>query len=167
MTPTRAIEQQTRGLQVSWSVPFGSPRIHGMDDMAELARDENKARKAALAAASGSMFAGVEAPPAPSPDQGQLASPSSRPEGLEQARTVSGCVFEKVQARRLILLPATSIDSSHSDTTPKGKKAKRRSKSSGWFAKPNELLSDRRLGMANKGGRRPWLLGRGPSRPGG
>ena len=36
-----------------------------MEDMAEMARDENKARKAALATASGSMFAGVEAPSLP------------------------------------------------------------------------------------------------------
>jgi len=33
------------------------------DDMAAIARDENKARKAALAAESGSLFVGVDAPP--------------------------------------------------------------------------------------------------------
>jgi hypothetical protein len=35
------------------------------EEMAEMVRDENKARKAALATASGSMFAGVEAPSPP------------------------------------------------------------------------------------------------------
>jgi hypothetical protein len=37
-------------------------RKKSLDDMAELARDENKARKAALAAESGAMLAGVQAP---------------------------------------------------------------------------------------------------------
>lgn len=51
-----------------WRSALGLGKRKSMDEMAEMARDENKARKAALAAASGSMFAGVEAPPAPSGD---------------------------------------------------------------------------------------------------
>jgi len=49
-----------------WKKALGLGRKKSVDDMAELAMDENKARKAALAAASGSMFAGVDAPPTPS-----------------------------------------------------------------------------------------------------
>ena len=54
------------GEKKSWRTALGLGRKKSMDEMAELARDENKARKAALAAASGSMFAGVEAPPSKS-----------------------------------------------------------------------------------------------------
>lgn len=46
-----------------WRAALGLGRKKSIDEMAEIARDENKARKAALAAASGSMFAGVDAPP--------------------------------------------------------------------------------------------------------
>ena len=49
-----------------WRSALGLGRKKSLDETAELARDENKARKAALAAQSGALFAGVEAP-TPSP----------------------------------------------------------------------------------------------------
>jgi hypothetical protein len=46
---------------------MGPKKKKSLDDMAELARDENKARKAALAAESGAMLAGVQ----PTPSEGR------------------------------------------------------------------------------------------------
>lgn len=49
-----------------WRSAIGLGRKKSLDAIAEQARDENKARKASLAAQSGALFAGVEAP-TPSP----------------------------------------------------------------------------------------------------
>jgi hypothetical protein len=45
-----------------WRGMLGLKKKKSLDDMAEMARDENKARKAALAAESGAMLAGVPTP---------------------------------------------------------------------------------------------------------
>jgi hypothetical protein len=45
-----------------WRGMLGLKRKESLDDMAEMARDENKARKAALAAESGALFAGLPPP---------------------------------------------------------------------------------------------------------
>jgi hypothetical protein len=45
-----------------WRGMLGLKRKESLDDVAEMARDENKARKAALAAESGAMLAGLPPP---------------------------------------------------------------------------------------------------------
>jgi hypothetical protein len=45
-----------------WRGMLGLKRKESLDDVAEMAKDENKARKAALAAESGAMFAGLPPP---------------------------------------------------------------------------------------------------------
>jgi len=45
-----------------WRGMLGLKRKESLDDVAEMARDENKARKAALAAESGALFAGLPPP---------------------------------------------------------------------------------------------------------
>ncbi|WWD17438.1 hypothetical protein CI109_101879 [Kwoniella shandongensis] len=57
-------------------------RKKSLDDIAEQARDENKARKAALAAESGALFAGVEAPTPPRSTAGTPAGPTGTKKGF-------------------------------------------------------------------------------------
>jgi len=52
---------------IGWRSALGLGRKKSLDEMAEQARDENKARKAALATQSGALFAGVDVPTTPSP----------------------------------------------------------------------------------------------------
>ncbi|WVQ82236.1 hypothetical protein IAT38_004364 [Cryptococcus sp. DSM 104549] len=59
---SRLVEEER---QPGWRRVLGLGRRKSLDDLAEQARDENKARKAALATESGALFAGVEAPPSP------------------------------------------------------------------------------------------------------
>ena len=55
------------GEKQGWRVALGLVRKRSLDYDEERVRDENKARKAALAAQSGSLFAGVDAPMPPTP----------------------------------------------------------------------------------------------------
>lgn len=66
-----------------------------VNDTADMARDENRARKAALATASGSMFAGVEAPSPPPVSRGFVvnrkpARPAVTPIGSGAASSTPG-----------------------------------------------------------------------------
>ncbi|KAK8864265.1 hypothetical protein IAR55_001511 [Kwoniella newhampshirensis] len=66
LSPLQYEEDPRTGSGGGWRKRLGlGKRKKSLDDFAEQARDENKARKAALAAESGALFAGVEAPTPP------------------------------------------------------------------------------------------------------
>lgn len=59
----RPIDRSPLGEKKGWRSALGLGGNKSQDDLAQQAKDENKARKAALAAESGSLFAGVDTPP--------------------------------------------------------------------------------------------------------
>lgn len=69
-----------------WRGMLGLKRKESLDDIAEMARDENKARKAALAAESGAMLAGL---PPPS-SEGRSFKVARRPAAGADAKTAAG-----------------------------------------------------------------------------
>lgn len=87
---------------------LGLKRKKSLNDVEERARDENKARKAALAAQSGSLFAGVDAPVSPTAGRGFVVNRKKGDSTTLTATDVKGTRGNPIIQPMPVDSPATS-----------------------------------------------------------